>query len=94
MLSKKTLHLLARQPASRKSRRIAQAKAWAIDFQITHDSAGVACDARERSLIGQRPEVLGSIPRRRRAAASELWRPSLLLLEVMPFRLAGTLTFL
>ena len=52
------------------------------------------CDARERSLIGKRQEVLGSIPRRRRAAASELGRPSLLLLEVMPFRLAGTLTFL
>jgi hypothetical protein len=56
MPSKKPLHLLARQPASRKSRRIAQAKAWAIDFQIT--------------------------------------RFSLLLLETMPFRLAGTLTFL
>jgi hypothetical protein len=42
MLSKKPLHLLARQPASRKSRRIAQAKAWAIDFQITHDSEGAS----------------------------------------------------
>jgi hypothetical protein len=42
MLSKKTLHLLARQPASRKSRRIAQAKAWAIDFQIAHDSEGAS----------------------------------------------------